>query len=127
MIKAYGLAHATLTVFDIKRAKNFYEQLFGTDIPLDNKYSFGLLKVGIPCWFVQWPENKKSDKFDEKRVGLDHLAFEISSLDELKNVIKRLDEMKVKNAGLEYFADKYPYVCFRDPDNIQIEFFISEP
>ena len=34
--------------------------------------------------------------------------------------------MKVETAGLQRFAGKYPYVCFRDPDNIQTEFFISE-
>ena len=32
--------------------------------------------------------------------------------------------MGVNNAGLERFAGKYPYVAFRDPDNIQTEFFI---
>jgi catechol-2,3-dioxygenase len=127
MIKAYGIAHATLTVLDINVTRKFYEELFDTKIPADNKYSFSLLEVGVPCWFVQWPENKKRDVFNEKRVGLDHIAFEIETIDELKKVIERLNIMKVKNAGLEYFAGKYPYVCFRDLDNIQMEFFISKP
>lgn len=32
----------------------------------------------------------------------------------------------IAHAGLQRFAGKYPYVAFRDPDNIQTEFFIPE-
>lgn len=125
MIKGHGIAHATLTVSDIQRTKKFYEDLFETELPMDNKRSFSLLKAGIPCWFAQWEKQRQGDRFDERRVGLDHLAFELKNLEELQKVVKRLCEMGVENAGLERFAGKYPYVCFRDPDNIQIEFFIS--
>jgi catechol 2,3-dioxygenase-like lactoylglutathione lyase family enzyme len=128
MIKAYGIAHATLTVSDVQKTKKFYENLFGVEIVSDNKYSFSLLKAGIPCWFVQWPENKdKKDRFNEKRIGLDHIAFELKTTDELEDVLERLNKMKVKTRGIEFFVDKYPYICFRDPDNIQVEFFISKP
>ena len=123
---AYGIAHATLKVSDITRTKEFYETLFETDLEMDNKNSFSLLKVGIPCWFVQWNSQIINDKFDESRIGLDHIAFELKTQDELEKVVNRLKEMGVKTAGLEKFAGKYPYVCFRDPDNIQTEFFIPK-
>ncbi|OGM76679.1 hypothetical protein A2210_01495 [Candidatus Woesebacteria bacterium RIFOXYA1_FULL_40_18] len=126
MIKGYGIAHTTLTVSDIQRTKKFYERLFQVKLPMDNKFSLSLLKVGIPCWFVQWEKQYPKDRFDERRIGLDHIAFELKTLGELKKIIARLDEMRIKNAGLERFADKYPYVAFRDPDNIQTEFFIPE-
>jgi catechol 2,3-dioxygenase-like lactoylglutathione lyase family enzyme len=128
MIKAFGIAHATLTVSDIKRTKKFYEDLFESKIGSDDEFSFSLLEVGAPCWFIQYSKNKnKVDRFDETRVGLDHIAFELKEISELKKVVKNLGKMNVKTVGLEYFADKYPYVCFRDPDNIQVEFFISNP
>lgn len=126
MIKGSGIAHATLTVSDVARTKAFYEELFQTELAMDDKRSFSLLKVGIPCWFVQWDKQYPKDKFDEKRIGLDHLAFKLETLDELVEMIKRLKEMKVETKGLERFAGKYPYVCFRDPDNIQTEFFIPK-
>lgn len=126
MIKGYGIAHTTLTVSDIYKTKKFYEELFEVEFNMDNKISFSLLKVGIPCWFVQWKKQYSKDQFDERRVGLDHIAFKLETNDELKKIIKQLDKMKVKNAGLEKFAGKYPYVAFRDPDNIQTEFFISK-
>ncbi len=123
-MKAYGLAHATLTVSKIQRSKDFYEELFETELPMDDDHSFSLLSVGIPCWFVQWSKQYSSDRFDERRIGLDHLAFKLETLDELVRIINRLNEMGIPNAGLERFNGKYPYVAFRDPDNIQMEFFI---
>ncbi|OGG30036.1 hypothetical protein A2973_05330 [Candidatus Gottesmanbacteria bacterium RIFCSPLOWO2_01_FULL_49_10] len=93
---------------------------------MDNKFSFSLLKVGIPCWFAQWKKQHVKDRFDERRIGLDHIAFKLLTLKELQQVIERLSKMGVKNAGLERFAGKYPYVAFRDPDNIQTEFFIPK-
>jgi glyoxylase I family protein len=125
MIKGYGIAHAVLTVSNIQHTKDFYEKLFETSLEMDDESSFSLLKVGIPCWFAQWKKDN-NDRFDEKRVGLDHIAFKLETLEELQKVINRLIEMKVPNAGLERFAGKYPYVAFRDPDNIQTEFFIPK-
>lgn len=125
MIKAKGIAHTTLTVKDIQRTRNFYEQLFQVELAMDNGKSFSLLAVGVPCWFVQWKKQYPGDWFDERRIGLDHIAFLIETIDELKSLIKRLNELGVINAGLERFDSKYPYVAFRDPDNIQVEFFIN--
>lgn len=125
MIKAHGLAHATLTVSNIQTTKGFYETLFATILDMDNESSFSLVKVGIPVWFVQWKKQHPNDRFDETRIGLDHIAFHLDTLEELEKYILRLKEMGVPTAGLQRFASKYPYVCFRDPDNIQTEFFIS--
>lgn len=124
--KAHGLAHATLTVSDIQKTKKFYEEVFQTKFDFDNKKSFSLLAVGIPCWFVQWSKKYPNDRFDERRIGLDHIAFKLETLLELNHIIGRLKELKVNTKGLQRFAGKYPYVAFRDPDNIQTEFFIPK-
>lgn len=125
MIRAYGIDHATLTVSDLNRTRKFYEKLFGTKFPNHKDRSFHLLSVGIPVWFVQWKKKYPNDRFDERRIGLDHLAFELRSIRVLKQIIKQLDTMRVVNCGMQFYADKYPYIAFRDPDNIQMEFFIS--
>lgn len=126
MIKGYGIAHVTLTVSDVRKTKAFYEKLFQTELFMDDENSFSLLKVGIPCWFVQWKNNTNNDRFDERRVGLDHVAFKLENLNKLEEVVKRLKQMNVHNSGLKRFGEKYPYVAFRDPDNIQTEFFIPK-
>jgi catechol 2,3-dioxygenase-like lactoylglutathione lyase family enzyme len=125
-LNGQGIAHVTLTVSDIKKTKAFYEELFKVSLKPDNPKSFSLLSVGIPCWFTQWESGDKDDRFDESRVGLDHVAFRLKTLDELEMVVSGLEAMGVTTAGVERFAGKYPYVAFRDPDNIQTEFFINE-
>lgn len=126
MINRRGIDHVTLTVFDINRTKEFYDQLFQTIFEKDNENSFSLLAVNIPIWFVQWKKQHPNDRFDETRVGLDHIAFHLETLEELEKFVDRLKEMGINTVGLQRFAGKYPYVCFRDPDNIQTEFFISQ-
>jgi catechol 2,3-dioxygenase-like lactoylglutathione lyase family enzyme len=126
MIKAQGIAHAVLTVSNINQTKDFYQQLLDTIIKMDDESSFNLLKVGIPCWFVQWEETSPDDTFSERRVGLDHIAFEVDSIDTLEAIVDNLHEMGIATAGIERFDNKYPYVAFRDPDNIQTEFFLTK-
>jgi catechol-2,3-dioxygenase len=61
-------------------------------------------------------------KFDEHRVGLDHVAFGCANHAELESRARRLDELGIPHGGVK---DR-PYgsgVSFRDPDNIALEFF----
>lgn len=126
MTNRQGIDHATLTVSNLDQTQKFYEQLFQTKFTKHKENSFNLLPVGIPVWFVQWEKQYPNDRFDERRIGLDHIAFHLDKLAELEILVGRLKKMGVKTAGLERFADKYPYVAFRDPDNIQTEFFIPK-
>lgn len=125
MVNRHGIDHVTLTVSDLDRTKDFYEKLFQIKFEKHKENSFNLLPVGIPVWFVQWAKQHPSDRFDETRIGLDHIAYHLETLEELEKFVNKLKEMGVTTAGVQKFAGKYPYVCFRDPDNIQTEFFIS--
>jgi glyoxylase I family protein len=65
--------------------------------------------------------------FDELRVGLDHLAFAVSSREELDGWAARFSQ-----AGLAFSpvasANSIPgaaVLVFRDPDNIQLELFFD--
>ena len=121
-----GIDHVTLTVSDLKRTKSFYEQLFQTKFTKHKPNSFNLLPVKIPVWFVQWEKQHPNDRFNETRIGLDHIAFHLETIKDLQKFVARLKSMGVKTAGLERYHGKYPYVAFRDPDNIQTEFFIPK-
>lgn len=121
-----GIDHVTLTVSNLDQTKKFYEQLFQTKFTKHKENSFNLLLVSIPVWFVQWEKQYPNDRFDERRIGLDHIAFHLDELADLEKFVNRLKEMGVETAGLERYDGKYPYVAFRDPDNIQTEFFISQ-
>lgn len=65
------------------------------------------------------------DRFDEHRVGLDHVAFSVAGRTELEATLEVLEGLKVQTAGIEYDADgQAEFICFRDPDNIQVEVYV---
>jgi len=67
------------------------------------------------------------DGFDETRTGLDHLAFAISSRDELDTWEQRFSQAGVAFSPVAP-ANSIPgaaVLVFRDPDNIQLELFFD--
>ena len=128
MLNLDSVDHIVLTVSNIKKTRDFYSKLFGTEFKMDDKNSFHidagntLVFFGHPSGIL--PEN---DRFNENRIGLDHFAFRISERKELGKVLVNLKKMSVQTEGIE--IDKYgnkEYVCFRDPDNIQVEFYLRK-
>ncbi|MDL1927255.1 hypothetical protein FBQ79_13470 [Anaerolineae bacterium AMX1] len=64
----------------------------------------------------------EDDRFDENRVGLDHLCLSVASLAELERAVTILDERNVSHGEIEDLGDTgLRVVTLRDPDNIQIE------
>jgi glyoxylase I family protein len=66
------------------------------------------------------------DRSDERRVGVDHLAFGVPDAGVLDEVVTVLQRAGVTTEGVEHdpVVDK-SYVAFRDPDNVQWEFHAS--
>ena len=67
------------------------------------------------------------DAFDETRAGLDHLAFAVSSREELDGWAQRFSEADAAFSPVAS-ANSMPgaaVLVFRDPDNIQLELFFD--
>jgi glyoxylase I family protein len=60
------------------------------------------------------------DRFDEDRVGLDHLSFTVSSRADLEAAAALLDARGVSHAGVKDIGGGC-ILEFRDPDNIALE------
>jgi catechol-2,3-dioxygenase len=62
--------------------------------------------------------------FDEHRLGLDHIAIGWASRDELEAWLTRLDELGISHGDI---VDAFygSGLALRDPDNIQLEFFVD--
>ena len=68
-----------------------------------------------------------SDPFDETRAGLDHLAFAVSTREELDDWAQRFVDAGVPFSPVTP-ANSIPgaaVLVFRDPDNIQLELFFD--
>jgi catechol-2,3-dioxygenase len=63
-----------------------------------------------------------TEPFNERRPGLDHLAFGCANRDELEAWEIRLNELGIPNGGI-VDTPYYSALSFRDPDNIALEFF----
>jgi catechol-2,3-dioxygenase len=121
-----GITHVALTVSDLDRSVPWYRTLFGADPVLDEDtgpfrhvvWLVGQTLVGLH----QFPDPASKEPFNERRIGLDHLAFACADRSELAEWEARLTELGMANGGI---VDA-PYgsgLSFRDPDNIALEFF----
>ncbi|WP_330180319.1 VOC family protein [Nocardia sp. NBC_01503] len=130
-ISAGSIAHLRLTVCDIDRSRAFYEKVFGwpvaLEIPADadeeTRQRLSFLHGGVIYRMEHGLIGLRpagTDRFDENRPGLDHLAFSLGSLAELEAAAAHLDACGVvrediKDIGVSYILE------FRDPDNIALE------
>ena len=126
-------AHVRLTVTDIARSRAFYDGVFGlpvaAELPPDadaetrEKMSFlfgGVIYQLGDSLFGLRPV--ASDSFDEDRVGLDHVSFQLGSRADLDSAASTLDELGVSHDGVKDIGQGY-ILEFRDPDNIALELF----
>ena len=70
----------------------------------------------------QFPDLATTDAFNERRPGLDHVAFGCADRGELETWAARLDELGISHGAIKD-AGYGSGVSFRDPDNIALEFF----
>ena len=66
-------------------------------------------------------QTPKDDRFNENRVGLDHISFSVSTRDELVRAAGILDGLGIRGEILAVPEPRIHILPFRDPDNIQIE------
>jgi catechol 2,3-dioxygenase-like lactoylglutathione lyase family enzyme len=69
-------------------------------------------------------EADRGDRFDERRIGLDHVEFLVENRGALDEWAIRLDELGIVHSGIKEAAyTANAMITFRDPDNIQLELF----
>ena len=61
-------------------------------------------------------------QFSETATGLDHVSFLVADRTALDRWEQRLTELGVEHSPVDQ-QDGYAALVFRDPDNIQLEFF----
>ena len=120
------ITHVALTVTDLGRSVPWYEALFGSKPVLDEDtgpfrhivYRLGNTLLGLHGF----PDLVSTEPFNERRPGLDHIAFGVASRGELAEWAARLDELGVAHGDIVN-ASYGSGLSFRDPDNIALELF----
>lgn len=121
-----AVAHVAVTVSDIDRSVQWYRRLLGTEPVLDEDtgpfrhvvWSLGGTLLGLHSF----PDPTTDEAFNERRPGLDHVAFGCADRDELAAWTAHLEALGIDHGGIKD-AGYGSGVSFRDPDNIALEFF----
>jgi glyoxylase I family protein len=120
-----AITHVAVTVRDLAVSVPWYEALFEAEPVLDEDtgpfrhvvFALGGLLFGLH----QFPD-PVAGAFDERRVGLDHVAFGAADRGELQQWERRLDELGIAHGGI-VDAHYGSGLSFRDPDGIALEVF----
>jgi catechol 2,3-dioxygenase-like lactoylglutathione lyase family enzyme len=134
-IPAGDIHHLRLTVTDIGRSRAFYTGLLGFDVAVESppaddpsaEEAYQVLFGGIVMTRGNLlmglrPVAPANDRFDDDRVGLDHLSFSVPGRDDLERAVSLFDENGVPHGEITALPSFGIYILpFRDPDNIQLE------
>lgn len=98
-----------------------YEQIVKAD------WGFSFINGGISLWFEKAEEKYAELGYHRKRVGLNHIAFRVSSkeqVDKFYNEFLKANKIRVLYESpkkLPQYDEKYYAVYFEDPDRIKLE------
>ena len=121
-----AITHVAVTVSDLAASVAWYTNVLGVGPVLDEDtgpfrhivYQLGNTLLGLHGF----PDLATTDPFDERRPGLDHVAFGCADRGELVAWAARLDELGVAHGDI-VDAGYGSGLSFRDPDNIALELF----
>lgn len=121
-----GVHHVTLTVTDVQRSREFYTTILNFQPVAEVGPRLLLSNGGMGLVIGPAPDPAHAlsgDRFDENRVGLDHLSLSVGSRADLDEAVRIFDARGVPHGEIEDLgAGAGLYVlAFRDPDNIQLE------
>jgi glyoxylase I family protein len=121
-----GVSHIALTVTDLDASVAWYERLLGAqrlwEEEQDGHRFVVLFAPPLVIGLHRFDATPPGDRFDERRVGLDHVSFQVPGRAALEEWARRLDELGIPHSPIT----EAPYgtvLVFRDPDNIQLELF----
>jgi glyoxylase I family protein len=128
-----GVSHVDLSVTDLEATTAWYSELLGMvelfehrndELGYEVRYMMEP-NSGVVMGFEQHDANPGTP-FDERRVGLDHLSWDVESREELHAWLKRLDALGIAHSEVSE-GELWDVLVFRDPDNVQLEFIHVKP
>lgn len=132
-----GLRLVRLTVTDIDRSRDFYDNVFGfgfdiavavemaADADENTQQALWFVFGGVIYHFPGGllglrPAAHSDDAFHPHRGGLDHLSFTVANVDALHAAATVLDDLGVPHRGVQIDSG-FRLLEFYDPDGIALE------
>jgi catechol-2,3-dioxygenase len=123
-----AFSHISLTVTDPERSADFYNRVLGTKTVFSTGHTGTLIIVARDAMTIALRNHAGSNdkRFDPTRIGLDHVAFVVPSRAELEAWHTSLTAAGVVCSAIEA-SPRGLHLNLKDPDNIAIELFVSQP
>jgi catechol 2,3-dioxygenase-like lactoylglutathione lyase family enzyme len=118
--------HIKLTVTDVASSRDFYTRVLNFDQVGEFEETLLFSNGSVMLGLAPSPDPARAtpgDRFDENRVGLDHLSLAVRSREDLDLAMRALDAEGMPHGEITDLGEAFG-ICilsFRDPDNIQLE------
>jgi glyoxylase I family protein len=118
-----------LTVRDPVSSASWYQRVLGFtktgQYPSEEPHQVSLSRPEVNLELCLVRHADSSDKrFDERRIGLDHLEFLVDTAAELESWQRHFDDLGIEHSGIKKPSWSSSHLLtFRDPDGIQLELY----
>lgn len=123
MIYPQFVDHLVYRVADLGKTERFYSALLGQ--PSHRTDDSVMYQVGRTRIFFTCCAQPRLGPHEKEKVGLNHLALGVRTLEELQSIQKQLDSAGVSNSGIK--IDRYgqrEFIWLDDPDQMRVEFYL---
>jgi glyoxylase I family protein len=121
-----AITHVVVTVTDLAVSEQWYTTVLGINPVIDEDtgpFRHIVYELGNTLFALHgFPDLVSDEPFDERKPGLDHIAFGCANRSELVEWVTRLDELGIAHGDI-VDAGYGSGLSFRDPDNIALELF----
>ncbi|HEX8769664.1 MAG TPA: VOC family protein [Acidimicrobiales bacterium] len=122
-----GVSHISITVTDLAQAKWFWAEVMGFELAVNAETMFVAVhrnaRLGINC---RTHDGASDEPFDERRVGLDHLALSVKDVPALESWEERLRAHDVEFTSVTESEWGW-HLNVRAPENIAVELEVTKP
>ncbi len=127
MTDVIGYHHLSLSVSDLDKSTEWYQQVLGLVVAAEIEgEGFRRIRLRSPGSGVTVTltrhDQESGETFSERRPGMDHVALQVASADEVKTLKDRFAQLGVNHSEVKA-TNGTAMITLRDPDNIQIEVF----
>ncbi|TDD37414.1 VOC family protein [Actinomadura sp. KC06] len=125
-----GFSHLSLSVADRDKSVQWYGDVLGFTpfhVQDDDRWLETICILPGRLTVLGLVQHRDAaGPFDHRRAGLDHLAFAVDDRAALEEWYARLVDLGVTCSPVAE-TPFGPVLCFRDPDDVQLELFAMEP
>lgn len=123
-----GYHHLSLSVSGLATSAEWYRAALGFEVVAEVEGAgFRRLRLQAPESGVTLAltvhDERPDDAFDERRAGMDHVAFHVGQVNDVYALKDRFADLGIEHSEVKTRPGGGAMITLRDPDNIQVEVF----